>query len=129
MKTILRPIFEWITGNYNLFENTIFNYIMMGFIGLIAFGVALQVVGDMYSGGSISSREAGSFFHWLIRLIVFTLLFVVISIIMWIVGLIMSVPLWIWISLIVIVFMVIIVIQIIEIKKKKESIKKENCSD
>jgi hypothetical protein len=93
----LKPIFDWITGNYTLFENPIYNYLIMGVIGLIAFGTAWNMVGDMYRGDIISSKEAGSIFHWIIRLFVFSILFLVISVVMWIVRLIMHIQIWGWI--------------------------------
>lgn len=111
---VLKPIFEWITGNYNLFDNPIYNYLIMGVIGLIAFGVAWNMVGDMYRGGIISSREAGSIFHWIIRLIVFSILFLVNSVVMWIIRLIMRIPTWVWI----IILLLCVTSLVMKVRKK-----------
>jgi hypothetical protein len=37
----------------------------MAVIGLIAYVVAWNTVGDIYRGGMISSSEAGSIIHWI----------------------------------------------------------------
>lgn len=46
-------------------------------IGAVAYAVAYRCVGDMYSGGMINGSTSGSFFHWLIRLILFVILWAV----------------------------------------------------
>lgn len=51
--------------------NTLYEYIILAVIGAVAYGIAYSKVGDMYHGGLISGRTEGSFFHWLIRLILF----------------------------------------------------------
>ena len=40
-------------------------------IGEIAYQVAYDKVGTLYHGGFISGKSAGSFFHWIIRTVVF----------------------------------------------------------
>jgi hypothetical protein len=115
---VLKPIFEWITGNYTLFENQIDNYIIMAIIGLIAFSIAWNVVGNMYRDGLITSREVGSVFHWIIRLIIFSVLFIVISVVMWIIKLATSIPIWAW-GIIVILGVVGIVMRVIRPLKEK----------
>ena len=49
----------------------------MAVIGAAAYAVAYRCVGDMYSGGMIDGSTSGSFFHWLIRLILFVALWAV----------------------------------------------------
>lgn len=43
----------------------------------IAYFVAFRIVGDMYGAGFISRIIGGSFFHWLVRLIVFVSMWIV----------------------------------------------------
>lgn len=43
----------------------------------VAYAVAYRCVGDMYSDGMIDGSTSGSFFHWLIRLILFVILWAV----------------------------------------------------
>lgn len=57
----MKPIFEWLIGNYSLFDDLIKNFITMGVIGVIASTIAWFSVKAMYSGGDIKSSEAGSF--------------------------------------------------------------------
>ena len=52
-------------------------YIVLLVIGAVAYAVAYRCVGDMYSGGMIDGSTSGSFFHWLIRLILFVILWAV----------------------------------------------------
>ncbi len=40
-------------------------------IGAVAYKIAFSIVGDMYDDGWITSSIGGSFFHWVIRLLVF----------------------------------------------------------
>lgn len=63
---MLKFIFDLITSSLSLLENSIYNYIVMGLIGSIAFVVAYRKVGELGLRG-----EAGSIVHWIIRLFVF----------------------------------------------------------
>ena len=99
MRLILKPIYEWLIGNYSLFEDPMKNYITMGVIGVIATTIAWYSVKSMYRDGSINGRSAGSFFYCFISFIVVTVLFVVISVVMWIIRIILSVPWWGWLVL------------------------------
>ena len=96
MKEILKPIFEWLNGNYNLFDNVLYNYVAMAIVGLLAFMVAWNIVGSLYRDDFISGRSAGSIIHWIVRFISFVVIFSVISVIIWFVKLILSIPVWVW---------------------------------
>ena len=63
---MLKFVFDLITSQFSLFENTIYNYIAMGIVGSIALTVALTAVGDLGFKGIL-----GSITHWTIRFIVF----------------------------------------------------------
>lgn len=71
MSAIFKFLFERATDPLGLPINPIYEYVILALIGLVAYGIAYSKVGDMYHGGLISGRTEGSFFHWLIRLILF----------------------------------------------------------
>ena len=73
MNIIFKYVFERITDPLGLPINALYEYIILTVIGAIAYGIAYSKVGDMYHGGLISGRTEGSFFHWLIRLILWLL--------------------------------------------------------
>lgn len=83
MKQVLKPVFEMITGKYVLFDNVIYNYIILGIIGIIALKVAWNSVRKLYDCGIIMTKSSGSIIHWIIRLITFTALFYILSGVMW----------------------------------------------
>lgn len=107
MKEILKPIFEWLTGNYSLFDNVLYNYVAMGIVGLISFSVAWNIVGSLYKNDVIMGRSAGSIIHWIVRFISFVVIFSAISIVIWIIKLIFAIPVWIWWTLLGILLSVI----------------------
>lgn len=71
MSAIFKFLFERATDPLGLPINTLYEYIILAVIDAIAYGIAYSKVGDMYHGGLISGRTEGSFFHWLIRFILF----------------------------------------------------------
>lgn len=83
MNQILKPVFEMITGEYVLFDNVIYNYIILSIIGVIALKVAWNFVGKLYDYGIIIGKSSGSIIHWTIRLMIFTVLFYILSGIIW----------------------------------------------
>ena len=71
MSAIFKFLFEIATDPLGLPINALYEYIILAVIDAIAYGIAYSKVGDMYHGGLISGRTEGSFFHWLIRFILF----------------------------------------------------------
>lgn len=71
MSIFFKFMFERLTDPLGLPINALYEYIILAMIDAIAYGIAYSKVGDMYHGGLISGRTEGSFFHWLIRLILF----------------------------------------------------------
>lgn len=71
MNVIFKFMFERLTDPLGLPINALYEYIILAVIGAVAYGVSYRKVGDMYHSGIISGRTEGSFFHWLIRLILF----------------------------------------------------------
>lgn len=63
--------FDLITSPFSLFENPIYDYLVMTLIGAIAFVIAYRTVGELGLRG-----EAGSIAHWVIRFIVFSVIWV-----------------------------------------------------
>ena len=70
-------IFDLLTDLLGLPIEWYWEYIVLLVIGAVAYAVAYRCVGDMYSGGMIDGSTSGSFFHWLIRLILFVILWAV----------------------------------------------------
>lgn len=68
-----KMIFNLLTESLGLPLEKKWDYIILAIIGIIAYIVAFRVVGKMYDRGLIFGRDSGSFFHWLIRLVVFFL--------------------------------------------------------
>ena len=71
MSAIFKFLFERATDPLGLPINAFYEYIILAVIVAVAYGIAYSKVGDMYHGSLISGRTEGSFFHWLIRLILF----------------------------------------------------------
>lgn len=71
MSAIFKFLFERATDPLGLPINAFYEYIILAVIGAVAYGITYSKVGDMYHGSLISGRTEGSFFHWLIRLILF----------------------------------------------------------
>lgn len=125
MKTILKPIFEWLTDGYTLFDNVLYNYIAMAIVGFIAFAVSWNIVGSLYRNDMISGRTSGSILHWIIRLITFVVLFSAISLLIRVIRFIMTVPLWIWLALAGLLVIGVIIFFIVRNKQNNtESIEK-----
>jgi hypothetical protein len=92
-----------------------YNYIAMGIIGLIAFVIAYGLVGKLYDNDIIEGASIGSILHWIIRLIVCSVLFLAVSFVIWLVKAIISIPLYIWIiisGIIVLGFLTSIIVKV-----------------
>lgn len=129
MKIILKPIFEMITGEYVMFDNVIYNYIIMVVIGLIAFGIAWRCVRKLYDNNIISGRNSGSLIHWTIRLIAFIVLFYIFSLVIWLTKFIYIHRYIICIILCIIILLSILIFIILKIKKRKvhKNIENNKC--
>lgn len=71
MRELFSFIFDKLTDPLGLPIAVWKEWLILLVIGAIAYRVAFSIVGDMYDAGDISTGIGGSFFHWLIRLIVF----------------------------------------------------------
>lgn len=70
-------IFDLLTDPLGLPTEWYYEYLILAAIGAVAYGIAYRCVGDMYHMGAIDGRTSGSFFHWLIRFILFAVLWAV----------------------------------------------------
>ena len=70
-------IFELATEPLGLPIEWYYEWIILLVIGEIAYQVAYDKVGTLYRGGFISGKSAGSFFHWIIRTVVFVAIWAV----------------------------------------------------
>ena len=77
-------IFDLITEPLGLPIEWYYEWIILLVIGEIAYRVAYDKVGVLYQSGSISGRSVGSFFHWIIRTVVFVAIWAVTYGVIWI---------------------------------------------
>lgn len=68
---IFRFIFDMATDPLSLPINPLYEWAILGVIGIFAYVVAFRLVGDMYDSGDISGSTLGSIFHWVIRFLIF----------------------------------------------------------
>ena len=71
MREIFSFIFDKFTDPLTLPIEPLYEWIVLGIIGIIAYVASFRVVGNMYHNGYISGRFLGSLFHWIIRLLIF----------------------------------------------------------
>ena len=74
---MFKLLFEFLTEPLGLPIEWYYEYVILAVVGFIAYIIAFRCVGSMYREGFISSRGAGSFFHWLIRLIFFVIIWAI----------------------------------------------------
>lgn len=123
-------LFDLLTEPLGLPIEWYWEYLILAVVGAVAYGVAYRCVGDMYSGGMIKGRTGGSFFHWLIRFILFVVLWAitygVIAVVKWLAEN--------WILVLSILGGIIVVIGVamaitIVLRKRKEKAKTEVTTD
>lgn len=71
MRELFSFIFDRFTDPLTLPIEPLYEWIILGIIGLIAYAASFRIVGDMYDSGSISGSFLGSLFHWIIRFFIF----------------------------------------------------------
>ncbi len=64
-------MFDMATDPLSLPINPLYEWAILGVIGIFAYAVAYRLVGDMYDSGDISGSTLGSIFHWIIRFLIF----------------------------------------------------------
>ena len=90
MRELLSFIFDKFTDPLTLPIEPLYEWAILGIIGIIAYVISFRVVGNMYDSGIIGGRFLGSLFHWIIRLLIFVpIWFIVywgIQIVQWIIA-------------------------------------------
>lgn len=90
MREIFSFIFDKFTDPLTLPIEPLYEWIILGIIGLIAYIASFRFVGDMYDSGIISGSFLGSLFHWVIRFLIFVpvwfVVYLGIVIIQWIIA-------------------------------------------
>lgn len=71
-------IFDILTEPLGLPIEWYWEYIILAVIEMTAYHLAYNKVGDFYANGLISGSGAGSFFHWVIRLVYFIVIWAII---------------------------------------------------
>lgn len=66
MITILKPLFDILTGDVSVMDNMLYNYLIMLVVGEIAFRFAFSLFGDAYDIGIINGKSADSILHGII---------------------------------------------------------------
>ncbi len=87
---MFKVIFEFLTEPLGLPIVWYQEYIILAVIGFVAYIIAYNTVGDLYRADFISGSTTGSFFHWLIRLFIFAIIWAVTYAVIWLSKLVMS---------------------------------------
>ena len=74
---MFKLLFEFLTEPLGLPIEWYWEYVILAVIGTFTYIIAYNCVGSMYGGGLISGRGIGSFFHWLIRLVFFVIIWAI----------------------------------------------------
>lgn len=74
----MKFIFELLTSPLSLPIAWYWEYLIILFVGQIAYKIAFSMVGDLYDEGIISGGTVGHILHWVIRLIFFVVCWAVI---------------------------------------------------
>lgn len=121
---MLKLLFEYLIDSYSLLENPIDNYVIMAAVGFAAYLIAYNIVGWFYHMDMIDGRGAGSILHWVIRFIVFVVIYYAVAtairIYKWVTG----IPIYVWWSVIAVtvgITVIVIVVQIVLHRKCKIS--------
>lgn len=117
-----KVIFELVTNPLGLPIKWHYEVLVLALIGAVAFRVAFDEVKFLYHG-FISGKEAGSFFHWLIRTIVFVAIWAVTYGVIWIGKLIWKHKLYVTIGISCIVAVVLGVKLLIWLRKRNRLVK------
>ena len=90
MREVLSFLFDRITNPLGLPIAWYWEWIILAVIELAAFAIAFRAVGNLYADGMISGSTAGSVLHWIIRLIVFVVIWAITYFVIWLAQLIFA---------------------------------------
>lgn len=71
----MKILFEYLTNSFSLLDNPIDDYMAMAIVGVMAYMIAYSIVGKLYRYDIIDGRGAGHIWHWIIRGIVFAIIY------------------------------------------------------
>ena len=124
MKEVFKAIYDFVMDQFTLFDNPVWNYIAIAIVGIKAFGIAWNVVGSLYNSGDIQGGCIGSVIHWVIRILVAGILFVVLSMILAAIRFLLSIPGWVWIAVLLGIAILLLVALIVKRKRQKDNVEK-----
>ena len=78
MRELFSFIFDQFTDPFSLPIDPLYEWAILGAIGLVAFFASYRIVGGLYASGDIHGRFPGSLFHWTIRLLIFAAIWFVV---------------------------------------------------
>lgn len=90
MREVLSFLFDRITDPLGLPIAWYWEWIILAIITFAAYAIAFRTVGNLYNDGMISGSTAGSVLHWIIRLIVFVVIWAVTYFVIWLAKLIFA---------------------------------------
>lgn len=90
MREVLSFLFDRITDPLGLPIAWYWEWIILAIITFAAYAIAFRAVGDLYDGGMISGSASGSILHWIIRLIVFVVIWAITYFVIWLAKLIFA---------------------------------------
>ncbi len=120
---MLKFLFDYLTDSYSLLENPIDNYIIMAVVGVIAYMISYNIVGWFYHADLIDGYSAGHILHWIVRFVVFVVLYYAFATAIRIYNWMVNVPAFVWWSILgAAVFLVIIIGLVKLINWKREQV-------
>lgn len=90
MREVLSFLFDRITDPLGLPIAWYWEWIILAIIAFAAYAIAFRAVGNLYNDGMISGSTAGSVLHWIIRLIVFVVIWAITYFMIWLAKLIFA---------------------------------------
>ena len=83
MRNILGFLFDILTEQLGLPTDPLSEFLIMSIISALAGGVAYWTVGAFYDNGDLHTKTGGSIIHWVLRAIIFVVLWEVVYGILW----------------------------------------------
>lgn len=80
---MFKPVYDIFTSPLGLPIAWYYEYLILAVIDVIAYRLAFSKVGDLYDSGMICGSSAGSFFHWIIRAVLFIVMWAVTYGVIW----------------------------------------------
>ena len=109
---MLKLLFEFLTSSFSVSENPISNYIIMAVVGYIAFLMAYNIVGWFYYTDIIEGKGVGQILHWVIRLFIFVIIYLIAAVAIRIYKWVMGIPMYVWWVVMIIIIGIILIVAI-----------------